>query len=418
VTAEILTAIDPRLPRSVLRAALAACVQPILTWNLPEAQKATRAEKYQKRIQIALDAEMAWRAGNGAEPDWPVFPPDTVRIRRRPRVSRGLGKTSLSAVPRSHPEQIVNHRAAARWIGAAASKVNDANRFWLRQLVGAYGEWTAVVNGVGLQPDEEVTETPSEWNNVYFRLAGLCVSGLSLAEIDNIALRNILSLPDEPFLEAAMHFLHGIDEIYFEHHGLDDASAVSIRLVLSDRLMTTSAWRRLSGDCSGRVERDLGAAVATFFFNDYSIFEKQSRCYLLLKAGERIDPFIPVLCKLVEGGPSVFIATVLLNLLDVVPRQAWLPLMISAGNIWMSACKDDRTFWIDYDIGRRVCVWVDRIRLQQQEAFATGQPLRDDLDRLLASLVRLGIPEANQLEAALASPSPSRVHGGGAWRPE
>lgn len=418
VTAETLTAIDPRLPRSVLRAALAACVRPILTWKLPEAQKTTRAERYQKRIQMALDAEMAWWAGDQAEPEWPVFPTDVVYTRRRPRVNRGRGKTSLSAVPRFQPDQRVNYQAAARWIGAAASKVDDGNRFWLRQLVGAYGEWTAVVNGAGLSPDEGLTKTPREWNNVYFRLAGLCVSGLALAEIDDVALRKIHSLPDEPFLEAATHFLRSVDEIYFEHCGLDDASAVGIRLMLSDRLLTTSAWRSLSGDCSGRVEHDLGPAVATFFFNDHSIFEQQSRCYLLPKAGERIGPLIPILCKLVEGGPSVFVAIVLLNLLDVVPRQACLPLMIAAGNIWMSACKGDRRFWIDYDIGRRVCVWVDRIRLQQQEAFATGHPLRDDLDRLLASLVRLGIPEANQLENALASPSEPRVHGDGAWRAE
>jgi hypothetical protein len=403
VTAETLTAIDPRLPRSVLRAALAACVRPVLTWKLPEAQKTTRAEKYQKRIQMALDAEMAWWTGDQAEPEWPVFPTDTVRIPRRPRVSRGLGRTSLAAVPRFQPEQIVNHQAAARWIGAAASKVDDTNRFWLRQLVGTYGEWTAVVNGAGLPPDEELTKTPREWNNVYFWLAGLCVSGLLLAEIDDIAVRRILSLPDEPFLEAATYFLSSVDQIYFEHQGLDDACAVGIRSVLSDRLMTTSAWRRLSGDCSGGIERDLGSAVAAFFFNDYSGFE-QPRCYLFEKDSERIGPFIPVLQKLVESAPSLFVAIVLLNLLDVVPRQACLPLMIAASKIWMSAFKDDRRFWIDYDIGRRVCVWIDRIRLQQQEAFAREQPLRGELNRLLASLVRLGIPEAYQLEAVLASP--------------
>jgi len=35
------------------------------------------------------------------------------------------------------------------------------------------------------------------------------------------------------------------------------------------------------------------------------------------------------------------------------------------------------------------------------EAFRTNQPLRKDIDNLLAALVRLGVPDAHRLEQSL-----------------
>jgi hypothetical protein len=58
---------------------------------------------------------------------------------------------------------------------------------------------------------------------------------------------------------------------------------------------------------------------------------------------------------------------------------------------------------VEHGIGRRVCAWIDRVRQSASEALSTDKLERQDIDAILATLVRLGIPEARQLESALAA---------------
>lgn len=90
-----------------------------------------------------------------------------------------------------------------------------------------------------------------------------------------------------------------------------------------------------------------------------------------------------------------------LNLLEVAPRPEHLPLITAAGKSWLTSNPDDRSFWIDHSVGRRLCSVVEAILDVDPKLFVTDQPLRNDIDSLLAGLVRLGIPEAHRLEGAL-----------------
>jgi hypothetical protein len=92
---------------------------------------------------------------------------------------------------------------------------------------------------------------------------------------------------------------------------------------------------------------------------------------------------------------------VLLNLLEVEPRTTHLPLIVAASKSWLAAFPEDKTFWDDQGIGRRLCALIDAVLTLEPKLFALAQLLRGDIDRLLESLVRLGIAEAYQLEDRL-----------------
>jgi hypothetical protein len=166
-------------------------------------------------------------------------------------------------------------------------------------------------------------------------------------------------------------------------------------------MMATSGWQHLAGNRSSSIERHIGPAIAVLFFNVYG-FAPPAQCYLLPKGIDRLDAFLPVLEQLIEHGPSLFVALVTLNLLEVSPRSAHLPFLVTAAKAWLRGYPDHRDFWIDYGIGRRVCVWIEEVRRQEPTLFDRNEAIRMDVDRLLAKLITLGVAEASRLETALA----------------
>jgi hypothetical protein len=168
--------------------------------------------------------------------------------------------------------------------------------------------------------------------------------------------------------------------------------------------MASSGWKRLRGSRSASIEIHIGPAIATFFFNDYSSFEP-AKCYLLPNAIDRLDPFLPMLERLVESGPSLFVAIVTLNLLEVSPRSVHLPFVVTAAITWLKSYPNDSDFWVDHGIGRRVCVWIEKVRPQNPSLLDEGKPIRFQIDRLLAALISLGVSDATRLEEALAGGS-------------
>lgn len=225
--------------------------------------------------------------------------------------------------------------------------------------------------------------------------------GLASREADKLAVTPISSLPDEPFFDVATRFLRSVDAVYFNDLGLQEAEAVRIRSALARRLMASSGWRRLRDSRSTTIEMHIGPAIAAFFLNDYGYFQPP-KCYLLPKGIDRLGPFFPALEELVESGPCLFVALVTLNLLEVSPKPVYLPFIVTAAKTWLVSYSDDSAFWIDSEIGRRVCALIDGVRLQEPALLDSEHALRRDIDVLLAALVRLGVAEANRLETALA----------------
>jgi len=332
--ASTLADIDDRLPRSVLRCCFTAAIKPARYGSVPEQEADARANHHRQQVQSALQAELAWLAGERAEPDWPVFPSVSTGPRRRHRVILGPEQPQPAPTRRAPLEEYTDHQAAALWLRYAAVLADPIKRPWLCELIRAYAQWTAAANGAGLVQDEEIADEPTEWNDAYYGLLAKCLPGLQPQEIDEIALTPITSLPDEPFFDVTSIFLRGVDVIFFNDRGLPADEAVRIRSVLASRLVAASGWQRLAGSRSNSVEVHIGPAIAVFFFNDYGRFQP-TKCYLLPSAIDRVDPFLPLLQKLIESGPSFFTALVTLNLLEVSPKPSLLSLIVRAAITWL-----------------------------------------------------------------------------------
>jgi len=225
--------------------------------------------------------------------------------------------------------------------------------------------------------------------------------GLTIGQIDDLALGHIVRLPGEAFLDVMTIFLRCVDNVYFNLTALDDASAMHIRATLARRLMTSRQWEWQRHDLSDRIGMHLGPAIATLVFNDFGHFQP-AKCYLLPKGIDQLDPFLLVLQELAERGPFLFMATTVLNLLEVSPRPGHLGLVCAAAKGWLVAHPDNREFWIGQAIGRRTCSLIEAILSSDPKLFSPSQPVRRETDDLLGRLVRLGVSEAHRLEEALS----------------
>ena len=293
-----------------------------------------------------------------------------------------------------------DHDSAALWLKGSAGLFDVAKRPWLREVIKTYSSWTRIVNGSGLDEEDELESPPREWNIAYFKLLAYCLPGLSSAEIDEIALTLIMDTAERAFHEITTTFLHDVDALYFAGSTLKEGQAVHIRSTLAQKLMPGRMWKYYARDRSTSTEIHFAPAVAALLFN-YDGSMVPPKCYLPPKAIERVDPFLPVLKDLAESGTFLLAVIVLLNLLEVEPRTTHLPVIVAASKSWLAAFPQDKAFWIDQSVGRRLCALIDAILTLDPRSFATDEASRGDIDRLLENLVLLGIAEAYQLEDKL-----------------
>ena len=267
-------------------------------------------------------------------------------------------------------------------------------------MATVYSEWTMVANGAELEQNDDPTQIPDEWNRAYFKLLAHCLPGLTISQIDGLALGPVLSLPGEAFLDVLTIFVRNVDKVYFSGRDLGEAEVVHIRRTLASRLMRSSQWIWQRRRLSDSITSHLGPAIAAILFNDFGHFQP-AKCYLLPPGIDRLDPFLPLLTEVAESGPFLFAATTLLNVLEVFPRVSHLGLICAAAKSWLTAQPDRSEFWVGQAVGRRVCSLFDAILKLAPKSFASDQPARKDVDEVLGKLVRLGIADAHGLEETL-----------------
>lgn len=397
-----LDAVDGRLPRAILRCAFNACVAENRVWDLPQDEVAARAERRLARIEAAVAAEVLWLDADGPEPQWPIFPEEEARPRGRVRLPGGhVAAPESPEATAPPPTEHVNHQAAALWLRQVRGLPDAAARTWLGDVAKAYMPWTIAANGAGMNDGDEVDLPPSEWNDTFFAAVARCVVGLASAEVTELAVRHIVMLPDRNFYDVLSDYVRNIDAVYFEGGDISTQVAVDIRTAFADHMLTTRGWSRLSRSRDLSIEMHIGPAIAVLFFNDHH-FGQGSKCYLYEKGAERTGPFLPVLIKLVQAGPSPFVALVLLNLLEVAPRAEQLDLLVAAGTTWLGAYPDFRQLWVDHGVGRRWCLVVEAIRARNPESIGPTALCRPVIDDVIAALVAQGVPEASRLEEDLS----------------
>ena len=398
VAVEMIAAVDERMPCALLRVAFVSCIR--LRREHPGDNPAADIER---RVQAAINAECSWLSGDGDEPDWPVFPmmsPARLVGLRIPPIAGELWEETDRPAARTRTVEILDDRSAGLWLKSLSSLFDVETRPWLRDVARSYADWTAVANGGNLKPRDSIERKPSEWNVTYYDLVARCLPGLTVESVDQLALDQIRSLPDETFFDATSYFLRSVDNVYFGNGGLADAEAVHIRASLAERLSESPDWRLRSRDPSTTIEMHMGSAIAAFFFNNWHRLPKSS-CYLLPPGIARIEPFLPILHRLVVEGPSGFVAGLVLDLFEVSPEPGHLSFIAATAEAWLTEHPDNTMFWVDNEFARRLCSIIESIGIQ--EPYSSWDPsLRNRVGNILSALVGLGVPLAGRLEQDLA----------------
>ena len=401
VSAELLASVDERLPRALLRIALASCICPRRRRGI-SGDVGTLGVGH--RTKSAIEGEFSWLFGDDDEPEWPVFP-KVLPIRDFGfKIAPNLSELSAvvdrtEALPQ--PDEYVDEGSAALWLRSVSSLFDLQARPWLLDVAQSYAEWTAAANGSQLEARDRIKKAPWEWNAAYYDLVARCLPGLEAESIDRLALDPIRSLPDQSFFGVVSQFLRSVDEVYFCMDGFRESEAVRVRTALAERLSGSPDWKWAARDPSASIEVNLGTAIAALFFNTWNRMPLSS-CYLSPPSIARIGPFLPILERLAAEGPGGFMASLLLDLVEVSPKPEHLSFIVTTSEAWLAAHPRDTGFWIDIGTAGRFCAVIDTVR--DQEPFSRWDPaLRDRVSSILSGLVGIGVPEAAQLEKNLAA---------------
>lgn len=399
-TVGVIAAVDERLPRAIVRCSVRASTYARRHWDERDEDRAARVEQHRLAVTAAIESELAWLYDGADEPPWPVLPSVRPPTRRGITLPGGRDKRALVDATERHAElDRFDYQAAASWLRGVDAERDSA---WVPAVLHASANWTWGANGAGMEPSDDLSNEPDEWNDVYFALLARKLAGADDATVDRLALAPLASLPDQSFFDALTRFQRSVDEVYFNNQGLDTATAVRIRTRLAERVRASNGWYWMVRRREPSVEMHLAAAVATLFFNEYG-WTRPPKAYLSPLGIERLPPFLPALESCAVEGATHFVAIVTLNLLEVAQRPEHLSFLLAAAASWIAAFPDAIDFWIEHAIGRRVCALLEATRRAEPRLLASGSAARDQVNRLLPAMVRLGVAEAARLEQALAA---------------
>lgn len=448
---DLLSSLDPRLARSLLRIALAVRVT---VWTRGDEAPEVEQERRDARARLAkaaVEAELAWLRNDGPEPPWAPYPERRPRPRRGVRLPAALpppepppldepeaasiegaapsaseamepqdlfdllSKLSAARVVTddeaefdgeelddeddeagAEPAPYVEIDTAADWI-KALSDTDASAQIWRLDMIRAYADWTYGFNGRGQGRFERFDGNTRSWNGAFFKQLGAVAAHMTQADLEALLFEPLAALPDGQILEIAPIVLLSADLAYFGSSVLDDTRAVQIRRRVGDCVMNTDGWRRERGKADARLEVRLGPAIAALFFGVQG-FGTSNGSYLRSDGIDRLDPFLPLLTAFTLDGRSLPAALYLLNTLEVAPRVVFLPLLVEAATCWIETFPEDVGFWSDYGVGKRLCRLLEAIA-HADVAAMRGQAPR--LGSILSRLVDLGIAEAGRLEAIL-----------------
>lgn len=397
-----LEAIDPRLAKSLLRCAFAASVRPHLKrYGDDCSEDARRQAMVAQWREEALEAEWHWLSiADVAEPNWPSFPEPLVSVRAPVRIGGDRSPRGPKRI-QDNPAYYADHQAAGIWWQQFMGREYTAPP-WMREIADRYCEWTARLNGAGLDSDDELSREPNGWNAAYFALVSRSLVGLDTNAVDQLCVQPVVGLPDQPFLDVIGTLVLALDQVHFEGKGPDDTEAVRIRTRLIERLKQTSEWRRFSRSPGYGIPLDLDGALAAALLCQHN-FRQPPHCYVTAIGIPRAEVFIVLLTELAEATPSLFVAKAALSTASVSPDHPFALLCVKAIAGCMNVFPNDTKFWVDYGVGEEFCSWLDRL-LQRFGIQTLDQAnLRGVVESVLSQLIRLGVSSAAPLEMRIAA---------------
>jgi hypothetical protein len=395
--------IEPKLFKAAMRAAFASMIWRWKSYDEDdEAEHARFGTERTAVVDTAVAAEIAWLDGE-AEPPWSAWPEERPLLQRSSRLQIpgfitstefGEGETIKSAV--AEPSSIihVNSKAAAQWLAmvqAAPKGVTD----WRDEVVEAYVDWTARMNGLGLPVDIEIDNDPHEWNTHYYAM--FTERLLDATDVSFGAdLKLVTDLPDEPFSKVAQTVIHSADALYFNNPKRPAPRPADLRTRLAHRVMALHRWQYADDPSSSRIDMQSAGIIAKIMLSTYNPFNG-TQSYLPPVLFDRVDPLLPAMRPLLPGGPTAFVALCIMNLLLVATRPRHLDFLLEATEAWFGRTQAPG-LWIDMGIGSKVVQWLEAAIAQEPGLLAPTHPLRARIDRTLGRLVGVGVAEAHELE--------------------
>lgn len=364
-----------------------------------KALQEAQARDEQARLQVAVDAEIAWLANGGDEPAWPALPdPNPPKERHRLTRTPRWPAERAAAPPRQFS---LNAALAARWLSLVAELWQEHCPALLQAFVKYLQPWTAGANGANCEEDEEPGELAFEWNRAYFPAALVAAIPAGEAGIREYVLAPLEKIAEERFLDAAEAILHALDPLWLSKQMVSDDLAVMVRQLLVERLVATRYWHRLAAQRSDGIEVHLGGAIAAMFLGHHDI-GVGPHCYLLPPGTNRAYLALPLLTQLTEqAAGSAFVAIAFLQLLKVQPHEGQLPFLVRAVKAWWHRYGASAEFWADRGISKRLSDWI-KAAVQNSPA-PSAMISNNDLAAIVDMLAQCGTPLASALEELLAT---------------
>ena len=188
------------------------------------------------------------------------------------------------------PAEEVYTQSVALWLRQLTRNSDLQLPEWVPDFVKSYAEWTARANGAGYERRAEFDNRLDEWNSIFFSQFVRALPGFSPDQAAS-EVAQAVDVPDKSFFDIAEILIPALDELHFNDLGLELERALQLRGLIADRLVESAGWRREQERSEMSVEMWIGPAIGVLFFNNYSSLTG-SRCYLLAKGIDRVDPYL------------------------------------------------------------------------------------------------------------------------------
>jgi hypothetical protein len=201
----------------------------------------------------------------------------------------------------------------------------------------------------------------------------------------------ITELPDRSFLDVSPNLLNAVQTLYFTGNDIE-AQLPKIRSARGNGV-TTSAGRPVGSRCTLDTPSHPFSSVIT----PWEATAAPSSGLTTSAARSHSSRAL----RVVAAGPTLFVASLALNLLEVESDPRLLPFAVDMADALLAAHPNDTALWTDYTVGQRWCRWLDAVLAADPSAFPAGVPLTARIHTVLGRLANVGIPEAAALERKL-----------------
>ena len=392
--------LDPQLPRSLIRIAIAGAIRPRRVHN--DHHNRTNQLAYREKIAAAIVVEQQWLDGTiKDEPAWPQLPTWLSRPRRGIRLGNWGIEEDDEPNEEPPPDHYVDERVLGPLVGHLIPLTVGELPPWVVDLAVHLMRWTDKANGPHGENDRERDNRPSTWNAHFFDFLGILSVALPHDAMVAMFLEPIIRFKDEAFHDVMATFLRGFDRAMQASDTKRPENPVAVRALLADRIRRSWNFKRIGREKGFTSEVHAGDALNAMFYQPPRFANNGRPSIPDNWVG--LDQTLPVLIELVAGAPSSgYLAGLFQNLVEPSPRAALLPFVVRAATAWCSAYGVDTNFWSEKNIGSRLCAWLERA-LADRVCVSVVPAAAQELGKCLDILIRSGIAQAREIEEQIAA---------------